>query len=205
MAFRMPSEFLSETVANWKKADRARRNRIARRVTADPRLMGPISVRRAIDAPRSDVFDLLCDLANRPAFTEHFLREFRLERLESAGVGASARMLIAKPRLWMETVIVEADRPYRIAESGKGGRLDRIPILTAWEVVEGPASATSVVTVRFATEPAHPVDRVRELRFGERFYRRQWSAALSRLKDLVESGRPAERVAIAGGARMPVT
>jgi hypothetical protein len=51
----------------------------------------------------------------------------------------------------------------------------------------------------------HPVDRVHELRFGERFYRRQWSAALSRLKDLVESGRPAERVAIAGGARMPVT
>src|SRR3954452_14395888 len=115
--------------------------------------MGPISVRRAIDAPRSDVFDLLCDLANRPAFTEHFLREFRLERFESAGVGASARMLIAKPRLWMETVIVEADRPYRIAESGKGGRLDRIPILTAWKGVEGAPPGNARVNGGFPTGP----------------------------------------------------
>ena len=167
--------------------------------------MGPVSVSNAIDAPRERVFDFLCDLANRPAFTDHFLRDFRLERFESAGVGASARMRIAKPHLWMETVIVEADRPYRIAERGKGGRLDRIPIFSAWEVVEGPGSATSVVTVRFGTEPAHPLDRMRERRFGERFYRRQWSTALSRLRDLVESGRSAERVMIAGGARVPIT
>ena len=167
--------------------------------------MGPVSADIAIDAPREGIFDVLCDLANRPAFTDHFLRDYRLERFESAGVGASARMRIAKPGLWMETVIVEADRPYRIAESGRGGRLDRIPIRTAWEIVEGPGSATSVVTVRFGTEPTNPVDRLRERRFGERFYRRQWSTALSRLKRIVESGRPADRVVIAGGARMPVT
>ena len=167
--------------------------------------MGPISVTGAIDVPREVVFDFVRDLANRPAFTDHFLRDFRLERFESAGVGASARMRISKARLWMETLIVELDPPYRIMERGKGGRLDRIPILTAWEVVEGPAAATSEVTVRFGTEPTHPADRLRELRFGERFYRRAWSTALSRLKDILESGRPAERVAIAGGARMPVT
>lgn len=181
---------LSETVANWKNADP---------------LMGPISVNATVDAPREQVFDFVCDLANREAFTGHFLSEYRLERFESAGVGASARFRIAKARLWMETVITEADRPYRILERGKGGRLDRIPILTAWEIVEGPASGTSVVTLRFGTEPTHPVDRLRELRFGERFYRRQWSAALSRLKDIIESGRPAQRVVIAGGARMPIT
>ncbi len=167
--------------------------------------MGPISVNAAVDAPRERVFDFLADLANREAFTGHFLSEYRLERFESAGVGASARMRITKPRLWMETVIIEAERPYRILERGKGGRLDRVPILTAWEIVEGPAPQTSVVTVRFGTEPAHPVDRIRELRFGERFYRRQWSAALSRLKDIIESGRPAERIVVAGGARTPIT
>ncbi|HEX3263420.1 MAG TPA: SRPBCC family protein [Solirubrobacterales bacterium] len=167
--------------------------------------MGPISVTGAIDVPRELVFDFVGDLANRPAFTDHFLRDLRLERFEPAGVGASARMRIAKPGLWMETLIVELDRPYRIMERGKGGRLDRISILTAWEVVEGPAAAASEITVRFGTEPAHPADRLRELRFGERFYRRQWSTALSRLKDILESGRPSERVAIAGGARMPVT
>jgi hypothetical protein len=105
----------------------------------------------------------------------------------------------------METVIVEASRPHRILEQGKGGRLDRIPILTAWELVEGPGAASSEVTVRFGTQPSIPVDRLRELRWGERYYRRQWSAALSRLKELIESGRHAERVVIAGGARAPVT
>jgi Polyketide cyclase / dehydrase and lipid transport len=166
--------------------------------------MGPVSVRRAIDAPREEVFDFLRDLANRPAFTDHFIRELRLERFESAGVGAAARMRILKPGLWMETVIVEEDRPYRILEQGKGGRLDRIPILTAWEVVEGPGAATSEVTLRFGTEPTHPVDRMHERIHGERFYRRQWSTALSRLKDELESGRPTPRVVIAGGAHLPV-
>jgi len=167
--------------------------------------MGPISVTKAIDAPRDLLFDFIADLANRPAFTDHFISDYRLERFESAGVGASARMRIQKAGLWMETVIVEATRPYRVLEQGRGGRLDRIPMLTAWELVEGPGSATSEVTVRFGTEPAHPVDRLRQLRRGERFYRRQWSTALSRLKDLIESGRHGERVVIAGGARAPVT
>jgi uncharacterized protein YndB with AHSA1/START domain len=167
--------------------------------------MGPISVTEAIDAPREEVFDFVSDLANRESFTDHFMVDFRLERFESAGVGASARMRIAKPRMWIETVITDAERPYRIVESGKGGRLDRVPVLTGWEIVGGPAARTSEVTVRFATEPASRVDRIHELRFGERFYRRQWSRALARLKAMVESGRAAERVEIAGGARMPIT
>src|SRR5256885_6985738 len=97
--------------------------------------MGPISVTRAIDAPRERVFDLLFDLANRPAFTDHFIGDLRLERFESAGVGAAARMRIERGGLWLETVIVEAERPYRILERGKGGRLDPIPLLTASEIV----------------------------------------------------------------------
>ena len=167
--------------------------------------MGPISARRSIDAPRERVFDFVSDLANRPGFTDHFLADYRLERFDSAGSGAAARMRIPKARIWMETVIVEASRPYRILERGKGGRLDRIPMFTGWELVEGPGAGTTVITVRFATEPAHPADRLRELRRGERFYRRQWSVALSRLKDLIESGGKGERVVIAGGAHLPVT
>ena len=167
--------------------------------------MGPVSVTKAIDAPRERVFDYVCDLANRPSFTDHFLRDYRLERFESAGVGAAARMRVRRPRLWMETGIVEAARPYRIMERGKGGRLDRIAIRTGWEIVEGPSPATSQVTLLFGTDPTHPVDRIRELRWGERFYRRQWSTALSRLKDVLESGRQGDRVVIAGGARLPVT
>ncbi len=167
--------------------------------------MGPISVTRTIDAPRDRVYDFLSDLANRPAFTDHFIGDYRLERFESEGVGAAARMRIERGGLWMESVIIEAERPHRILEHGKGGRLDRIPILTAWELVEGPSAASSEVTVRFGTEATHPIDRMHELRRGEHYFRRQWSVALSRLKDLIESGRSGERVSIAGGARLPVT
>jgi uncharacterized protein YndB with AHSA1/START domain len=164
--------------------------------------MGPISVEKPIDAPRERVFEFLCDLANRPAFTDHFVRDFRLQRLESSGVGAAARFRIAEPGLWMETVIEEVSPPHRILERGRGGRFDRIPILTSWELLEsGPRGCE--VTVTFQTEPSHPLDRLRE-RFGaERFYRRQWSIALSRLKELLESGRPPTRVVVAGGARLP--
>jgi uncharacterized protein YndB with AHSA1/START domain len=167
--------------------------------------MGPVSVTKAIDAPRERVFDYVCDVANRAAFTDHFLVDQRLERFESAGVGAATRLRIRKPGIWMETVIVDASRPYRIVEQGRGGRWDRIAIMTAWELVEGPGAETSEVTVRFATESTHPVDRMRDLRWGERFYRRHWSTALSRLKDAIETGRPGERIVIAGGARLPVT
>src|ERR671934_2580144 len=102
-----------------------------------PPAMGPISATIPIDAPRERVYGFICDLANRPAFTDHFMSDFRLERLESAGVGAAARMRIRRRGLWMETVIQEASPPRWILERGAGGRLDRIPIRTGWELVEG--------------------------------------------------------------------
>ena len=166
--------------------------------------MGPISVSAPIDAPRERVFDFLSDLANRPAFTDHFIDQFRLERIEPAGVGAAARMLVKERGMWMETVIEELARPHSILERGHGGRWDRIPVTTSWEVVEGPTPNGCEVTVRFVTEPRHPLDRARELFGAERFYRRQWSRALSRLREIIESDRQPERVEVAGGAHLPV-
>jgi len=166
--------------------------------------MGPISAKQMIDASRDRVFDFIGDLANRPAFTDHFMREFRLERLQSSGVGAAARMRVSEPETWMETVIEEVSPPHRIRERGKGGRLDRIPIATVWELVEGPVATTCEVTVSFWTEPQHPLDRLRERLGAERRCRRHWSLALVRLKELMESGGPVERVVVAGGARLPV-
>jgi uncharacterized protein YndB with AHSA1/START domain len=164
--------------------------------------MGPISAKTSIDAPREHVYEFLCDLANRPAFTDHFASQFRLQRLESQGVGAAARFRITEPGLWMETVIEEVSPPHRILERGRGGRLDRIPIFTGWELIAR-GSHGCEVTVTFRTAPTNPLDRLRERLGAEWFYRRQWSIALSRLKELIESGRPAARVVVAGGARLP--
>ena len=118
--------------------------------------MDPISASTPIDAPREPVFDFLVDLANRPAILGDFVSEYRLERLEPAGVGAAARFRITESGLWMESVIEEADRPHRIAERGRGGRLGRIPIATAWELTVDETEGC-VVRLTYWTEPSQPV------------------------------------------------
>ena len=83
--------------------------------------MGPITVKTTIDSPRERVYEILCDLANRPAFTDHFVADYRLQRLDSSGVGAAARFRVTEPGLWMETVIDEVSPPHRVHEQGAGG------------------------------------------------------------------------------------
>jgi len=161
--------------------------------------MGPISAETTIHAPRERVWAILVDLANRPAFCDHFQQEFRLERLESEGVGASARFRVEAPRMkmWLETVIDEVDAPAQIFERGQGGRLDRIPIFTVWELADGAGRSTEA-TVTFWTEPAHPLDRMRERGRPRRWYRRRWAEALERLKELTETDATIEPVGVAG-------
>jgi uncharacterized protein YndB with AHSA1/START domain len=166
--------------------------------------MGPISLTTTIDAPRERIFDLIVDLARRPAWTDHFLSDYRLERIAAVGQGAAARFRIDAPGgiTYMETVISDAERPHRIVESGRGGRLDRIPCRALWELSEGPGGMTKVVFT-FRTEPAAIVDRLRELgRAG--WWRRRWRRALHRLRELVESGAEgaAPRQQVAGADRV---
>jgi uncharacterized protein YndB with AHSA1/START domain len=167
--------------------------------------MGPVSATTAIDAPRERVFALLEDLSVRPAFTDHFIDELRLERLDAVGLGAAARFRIPARGIWVETVIDEAAPPHRLAERGAGGRLDRLPVHTLWELVEAPGPSGCEVTVTFFIEVKHPLDRLAQAAKAggrEGWYRRQWARALGRLKDLVESGASPERVAVAGGDRL---
>jgi uncharacterized protein YndB with AHSA1/START domain len=166
--------------------------------------MGPISLTTTIDAPRERVFDLIVDLARRLAWTDHFLSDYRLERISAAGQGAAARFRIDAPGgiTYMETVISDAERPHRIVESGRGGRLDRIPCRALWELSESPGGGTTVVFT-FRTEPAAIVDRLRELGRGG-WWRRRWRRALVRLRELIESGAEgaARREQVAGADRV---
>ena len=165
--------------------------------------MGPLSAEVEMDVPRERVFEFLADLANRPAFTDHFLTDFHLARIESAGQGAAARFCMEGrgSDAWFDTEITEADFPHRITERGRGGRLNRIPHTTVWEVVEGPGSL-STVKVTFWTEPSNPFDRVSEGMGRSGTARRGFRTALRRLRDLLEEGKgPTERVRVAGGNR----
>lgn len=167
--------------------------------------MGPISLTTTIDAPRERVFDLIVDLARRPAWTDHFLSDYRLERIPPVGQGAAARFRIDAPGgiTYMEAVITETERPYRVVESGRGGRLDRIPCRALWELREDPGGVTTLVFT-FWTEPATIVDRLRELGRGG-WWRRRWKRALRRLSELIESGAEAAtpRAEVAGADRLP--
>lgn len=164
--------------------------------------MGPISAEVEIDVPRQRAFEAIADLSLRPAFTDHFLRGFRLTRIDPVGIGAGARFRIAvRPRpFWMDTTIVEAEAPHRIVEHGSGGPVNRVPATTHWELTEGPGSLTRV-RVSFWTEPAKPVDRGLELLSAASIpCERGWREALRRLRDLLEAeGSVDHRVAVAGG------
>lgn len=156
-----------------------------------------------IDVPRERAFAFLADLAHRPAFMGRFLSDFHLQRLDSTGVGATARFCVRERGLWMETVIEELEPPYRILERGSGSRLNRMPIFTVWETTEVGLASCEVRVVHW-TEPSHPLDRVGELAPGMgRWYRRALTGALAQLKVLLEDGTSAERVGVAGGDRVP--
>jgi uncharacterized protein YndB with AHSA1/START domain len=150
----------------------------------------PVTLRCTIDAPRERVFDYLLDLANYAEFTEHFLEEFRLERMESKGVGAAARFRVRSvPPVWAEAVIVQADPPHRIVLEGRQGRLGRVPTRTEFRLT-GTDHGMTLVELAFSSEPAAPVDRLREALGARPWLRRQWRKALGRLKKVLEEGEP---------------
>ncbi len=77
----------------------------------------------------------MADLAARPAFTDHYLRDLRLARVNASGKGAAARFVL-KPPLREERgelAIVEADRPRRIVEERRLGRLGRSRFVAVYE------------------------------------------------------------------------
>ncbi len=166
--------------------------------------MGPISAELEIDAPREAAFELISDLGRRPSFTDHFLTGYRLTRLESRGEGAGARFRVKAPLRspWEDTTIVELDATSKVVERGAGGRVNRIPTHTVWEIEPGRAGMT-LLRVTHWTVPAEPIDKlVESLSFGAHFQRKGWKRALERLRNMLEAEGPGgERIAVAGGNR----
>lgn len=168
--------------------------------------MGPVRAEIDVDAERERVFELIADLGLRPAFTDHFISDFRLLGVNSTGVGAGVRFrFFAPPKaVWMDSAITELEPPHRLVERGRGGRSNRVPSTTLWEVEPGPGGLTTVRVV-YVTDPASPIERLTEaLGLAAHWYERDWEIALRRLRDLLESDAPLPpRAGVAGASRRP--
>jgi uncharacterized protein YndB with AHSA1/START domain len=164
----------------------------------------PVSVSILISAPREQVFDYLVDIANHAEFTDHYLVDWRLTRLDSVGVGAGARFRVKAPLNrfpWADVIFAEVEQPQRIVEVGRAGKYNRIRTLGVYEL-DPAAHGSTRVRFTFQTVPAKLSDRILES-FGARaFVRRKNERALKRLRGIMEGQASlprSGRVTVAGG------
>jgi len=164
--------------------------------------MDPLSVSIVVSAPPERVFDYLEDIANHAEFTDHFLVDWRLTRIESVGAGAGARFRVKAPGnrfSWGDVTFAEVERPHRIVEVGRTGKNNRIRTLGVYELAPAAAGSTRV---RFTlqTQPATRSDRLMEA-FGARSWlRRKNGKAMQRLRGILETGEGrGRRVTVSGG------
>ena len=163
--------------------------------------MRPVTVSAYISAPREEVFSFVGDLANHPAFTDHYLREFRLNRTDPVGLGASARFLVDAPlnKVWTDLTIVAYEPPSRIVLEGHSGRIGRIRNSTVYEFHRESGGTTRVELTTW-TEPATRFDAFKESLGARGWRRRKAKRALERLREIFEE-RPegaVPRATIAG-------
>jgi len=153
--------------------------------------MRPITVSRTVDVPRAQVFRYLSDIANHSEFSDHYLHDFRLERLESRGVGASASYRLDFPlgKEWGDTVITTLEEPHLIALEGRLGRIGRIGTRAEYRLTPADHDMTRI-EYRFETESSHPADRLKEALGLRGWLRRGARRALGRMAQVLEEGQP---------------
>jgi uncharacterized protein YndB with AHSA1/START domain len=162
--------------------------------------MRQVTVTTFISAPREEIFDFVCDLAGRPAYTDHCLRDYRLARVNPVGVGAAARFRLNAPfaKEYAELQIKEADRPRRIVEELRVGRRGRNRSVAVYDFTPEGGGVTRVELTTYS-EPATVVDRLKEIGAAG-WLRRQTKKALERLRMIFEEPPkdPLKRATIAG-------
>jgi len=161
----------------------------------------PITVSTVITAPRGRVFDYLQDIANHGEFTDHYLVDWHLTRIDSVGRGAGARFRVKAPLnrfSWADVTFVEVERPHRIVEVGRTGKNNRVRTLGVYELSEAARGTRVRLTLR--TEPATTWDRVSEALGGRAWIKRKNARALQRLRSILEEGEGrGQRIKLAAG------
>ena len=139
----------------------------------------PFTVSTTISQPREQVFDYLADIANHAEFTDHYLVDWHLTRVDSHGVGAGARFRVKAPLSrfsWADVTFAEVQPPFRIVERGRGGKYNRIRMLGTYTLSPGPGGTTKV-EYTLETEPVMLSDKLLEALGGRAWSRRQAAKA----------------------------
>ncbi len=153
--------------------------------------VNPFSVTTTIDRPREEVFEYLADIANHAEFTDHYQVDWHLTRIDSYGTGAGARFRIKAPLSrfsWADLTFAEIKPPFRIVERGRGGKFNRVRMVSTYTL--SPAAAgTTKVEYTLETEPAMLSDRILDALGGRIWTRRQAGRAMRRLRTILEEDR----------------
>lgn len=164
--------------------------------------MKPVSVSIEVPTSPQRVYELLEVLGNHEQFTDHFMVDWHLTRVDSVGRGAGARFRVKAPGnrfSWGDATFVEVERPHRIVEVGRTGKNNRVRTLGTYELAAG-ASGTTRVSFTLQTAPATLSDRLMES-FGARgWLKRKNARAMRRLRAIIERGEQrGNRVTVAAG------
>jgi uncharacterized protein YndB with AHSA1/START domain len=161
----------------------------------------PVELTIHIDRPREEVFEYLADIANHPEFTDHYLKDWRLTRVDSYGPGAGARYKMDGPFQrfgWSDLSFVEVVAPRRIVAVGRGGKYNRIKTFASWTLEPASGGGTRLEFV-FETEPALPTDRFVESLGFRGWFKRKSNKALKRLRRILEENEDrGARATVAG-------
>jgi uncharacterized protein YndB with AHSA1/START domain len=162
----------------------------------------PVTVSIVVSAPREQVFDYLQDIANHSEFTDHYLVDWHLTRIDSVGLGAGARFRLKAPGVrfnWADVTFVEIERPQRIVEAGRTGKYNRIRTLGVYDLQPAPLGATRV-QFTLLTVPVTLSDRMMESLGARSWTRRKSGRAMRRLRAILEQGEArGRRVTVAAG------
>jgi uncharacterized protein YndB with AHSA1/START domain len=163
--------------------------------------MDPVTAHVVIDRPREEVFDYLVDIANHPEFSDHYLKEWRLTRVESVGRGAGARFQIDAPLDrygWGDMTFIEVQRPHKIVAAGRAGKFNRNKTWTTWTL--SPSGHSTTVEVTTESEPALITDKFMEAVTRRRgWMKRRLRKALSRMQSILEEDIDRGKRATVGG------
>jgi uncharacterized protein YndB with AHSA1/START domain len=161
-----------------------------------------VTVSIVVSAPQEQVFDYLADIANHAEFTDHYLVDWHLTRIDSVGAGAGARFRVKAPGArfsWADVTFAEVQRPTRIVEVGRTGKYNRVRTFGVYELTPAPGGATRV-SFTLETIPATFADRLLEALGARSWFRRKNMRALRRLRGILEGeAERGRRVTVAGG------